>query len=215
VGTELIPIAIVEDHPLYRRGLTQTAMQSDVLALVAASPSLEELDGSDLTRSRVVILDLHLPGREGPDAVRFVRATGPAVLVLSASDNPGEVIEAIGAGAAGYLTKSADTDEIIEAIRIVSSGGTYVSPVLAGHLLHQAQTRKERISQLELTSREREILELVAEGETDADIAAQLYISVHTVHSHLDRIREKTGRRRRPELTRFAIEHHIKRYESP
>jgi DNA-binding NarL/FixJ family response regulator len=214
VGTELIPIAIVEDHPLYRRGLTQTATQSDALALVAATPSLEELEPSDLAKSEVVILDLHLPGTEGPDAVRFVRSTGAAVLVLSASDNPAEVIEAIGAGAAGYLTKSADTDEIINAIRIVSSGGTYVSPVLAGHLLNQAQ-KVEQASQLDLTSREREILELVAEGETDADIAAQLYISVHTVHSHLDRIREKTGQRRRPDLTRFALQHDIRRQEPP
>jgi DNA-binding NarL/FixJ family response regulator len=211
VGTELIPIAIVEDHPLYRRGLAQTATQSDALVLVGAATSVEELDPSDLTRSRVVILDLHLPGMEGPEAVRFVRSAGPAVLVLSASDNPAEVIEAIAAGAAGYLTKSADTDEIIQAIRIVSGGGTYVSPVLAGHLLHQAQTKEEQASQLELTPREREILELVAEGETDADIAERLYISVHTVHSHLDRIREKTGRRRRPDLTRFAIEHDIRR----
>jgi DNA-binding NarL/FixJ family response regulator len=132
------------------------------------------------------------------------------VLVLSASESPTEVIEAIGAGAAGYLTKSADTDEIIQAIRLVSNGGTYISPILAGHLLHQAQKREER-SQLELTPREREILELVAEGETDADIAQRLFISVHTVHSHLDRIREKTGHRRRPDLTRFAIEHDIRR----
>ena len=132
MGTELIPIAVVEDHPLYRRGLTQTATQSDSLDLVAAEPSLEDLDPTDLTKAKVVILDLHLPGIEGPDAVRFVRRAGPEVLVLSASDDPSEVIEAIGAGAAGYLTKSADTDEIVQAIRIVSSGGTYVSPILAG-----------------------------------------------------------------------------------
>jgi DNA-binding NarL/FixJ family response regulator len=215
VGAELIPVTIIEDHPLYRRGLTQTMTGSDAIDLVAATASLEEIDHSDLMASRVVILDLHLPGMEGPDAVRFVRSVGPAVLVLSASDDPAEVTDAIGAGAAGYLTKSADTDEIIQAICIVSSGGTYVSPVLAGHLLHQAQTRQERATELELTLREREILELVAEGETDADIADRLYISVHTVHSHLDRIREKTGQRRRPDLTRFAIEHDIRRTTKP
>lgn len=88
--------------------------------------SLEELDGSDLRSAKVVIPDL--PGMEGPEAVRFVRAAGPEILVLSASDDPAEVIDAIGAGAAGYLTKSADTDEIIQAIEIVSAGGTYVSP---------------------------------------------------------------------------------------
>lgn len=214
MGTELIRVAIVEDHPLYRRGLTQTTIQSDCLDLVAATPSLEELDPTNLRIANVVILDLHLPGLEGSEAVRFVRSAGPQVLVLSASDDPAEVIEAIGAGAAGYLTKSADSDEIIQAIEIVSNGGTYVSPVLASHLLSQAQ-KKERASHLELTPREREILELVAEGETDADIADRLFISVHTVHSHLDRIREKTGRRRRPELTRFAIEHEIRRQKSP
>ena len=77
MGTELIPIAVVEDHPLYRRGLTQTATQSDSLDLVAATSSLEELDPTDLKRAAVVILDLHLPGIEGADAVRFVRWPAP------------------------------------------------------------------------------------------------------------------------------------------
>ena len=212
MGADVIPVAIVEDHPLYRRGLSQTAVESKLLDLVAATSSLEELDASALRGAKVVILDLHLPGMEGPEAVRFTRAAGAEVLVLSASDDRAEVIEAIGAGAAGYLTKSADTDEIIQAIQTVSRGGTYVSPVLAGHLLNQAK-KHDRTTQLVLTPREREILELVAEGETDADIAAQLFISVHTVHSHLDRIREKTGHRRRADLTRFAIENEIVRQE--
>ena len=102
--------------------------------------------------AKVVILDLHLPGMEGPEAVRFTRAAGAEVLVLSASDDRAEVIEAIGAGAAGYLTKSADTDEIIQAIQTVSRGGTYVSPVLAGHLLNQAK-KHDRTTQLVLTPR--------------------------------------------------------------
>ena len=148
MGTELIPIAIVEDHPLYRRGLTQIAAQSDALDLVAAAPSLEELDPADLNRSSVVILDLHLPGMEG-SACRSLRPVERAGrLGPFGSENPGEVIEAIGAGAAGYLTKSADTEEIIQAICLVSSGGTYVSPILAGHLLHEAQKREERSSSI-------------------------------------------------------------------
>ncbi len=85
----------------------------------------------------------------------------------------------------------------------MATGGTYVSPVLAAYLLRD---ERERHYDHPLTDREREILSLVAEGETDAEIAQQLFISVRTVHSHLDRIRDKTGRRRRADLTRLALQ---------
>jgi DNA-binding NarL/FixJ family response regulator len=211
----MIPVAVVEDHPLYRRGIVQTIEATDACQLVMAVDSFEALESAGIKPDWVVILDLHLPGVEGSEAVRSVCESGAAVLVLSASDNADEVIDAIAAGAAGYLTKSADTDEIVRAIRAVAAGEAYVSPALAGHLLARSRRNVPAGSGLELTVREREILELVAEGETDADIADRLYISIRTVHSHLDRIRDKTGLRRRSELTRYAIEHHMNRPPRP
>ncbi|HXQ59718.1 MAG TPA: response regulator transcription factor, partial [Acidimicrobiales bacterium] len=154
----------------------------------------------------VVILDLHLPDCQGADAVGRVRAKHSNVLVVSASDDRKHVVDAIGAGASGYLPKSSQAEEIANAILVVAAGGTYVSPVLAAFLLRDNRDQS-RPTAYTLTDREREILALLAEGETDADIAERLFISVSTVRSHLDRIRDKTGHRRRAELARLSFEH--------
>jgi DNA-binding NarL/FixJ family response regulator len=209
MGAELIEVVVIEDHPLYREGLVQLVHASRELNLVAAAPVVEEIPPSALGAAQVAIMDLHLPGIDGPDAIRYVLERGPAILILSATDDPGQAVEAMAAGASGYLTKTAEGPEVIAAATMVASGESYVSPILAGHLLTYARSAQE--SPLPLTSRELEILELVAEGERDMDIAEQLFISVRTVHSHLARIRDKTGQRRRSELTRFAVEHRLVR----
>jgi DNA-binding NarL/FixJ family response regulator len=200
VGAELIGVAVVEDHPIFRKGLVQVIDAAPDLRLTGASRSVEELDAHGGARAEVVLLDLHLPGLSGAAAVTHLCARGQSVLVVSASEAAADVVEAIGAGARGYLTKQAEEAEIVGAIRAVAEGRTYVSATLASYLL-QAPIR--------ITEREREILELVAGGETDQDIAELLQLSVRTVHSHLDRIRNKTGSRRRADLTRFALERGI------
>jgi DNA-binding NarL/FixJ family response regulator len=201
----VIRVAILEDHPLYRQGLTQIVEGSDDFELVASAGSAEEMERMGYQECNVAILDLHLPDCEGSAAVVRVRRQVEAILVVSASDNRTSVVEAIGAGASGYLPKSADAEEISKAIRTVAEGGTYISPVLASYLLGESRLR-EHNEAFSLTPRESEILSLLAEGETDFDIAEQLFISVRTVRSHLDRIRDKTGRRRRADLTRLAFE---------
>jgi DNA-binding NarL/FixJ family response regulator len=133
---------------------------------------------------------------------------GHRVLVVSAQGEQADVLAAMAAGARGYLTKDADADEILRAVRVVWGGGTYISPTLASLLLDSSRIRDARL-RLPLSERERQVLSLLAAGERDQDIADALAISVRTVRSHLDRIREKTGRRRRPELTRLAIEEGI------
>ncbi|HEX2073982.1 MAG TPA: response regulator transcription factor [Geodermatophilus sp.] len=190
-----IAVALVEDHPFFRSGLFQAVDAAPDMRLVAAAGSVEEFGSRDVPADTVILLDLHLPGLQGPAAVRHLRAQGRTVLVLSASESPADVVQAVRAGAAGYLSKHVDEEELWTAIRTVASGGTYVSPVLASYLLE---------TPICLTQREREILELVAAGETDQDIADLLVISVHTVHSHLDRIRQKTGSHRRTELARLV-----------
>jgi two-component system, NarL family, nitrate/nitrite response regulator NarL len=196
----MIGVAVVEDHPIFRKGLVHVIDAAPDLRLTGASRSVEELDAQGDAQAEVVLLDLHLPGLSGTAAVTHLCARGQSVLVVSASEAPADVIEAIGAGARGYLTKQAEEAEIVGAIRAVAEQRTYVSATLASYLL-QAPIR--------ITEREREILELVAGGETDQDIAELLQLSVRTVHSHLDRIRNKTGSRRRADLTRFALERGI------
>jgi DNA-binding NarL/FixJ family response regulator len=205
VGAELIKVAVVEDHPLYRQGLIQTIEATSALSLVASAISVEEIEDSGYGEAQVVILDLHLPGCQGAEAVTKVVQAGHKVLVLSASEDREDVVDAIAAGASGYLTKAADAEEITDAVTTVLAGSTYVSPALAAYLLADDRQRRPS-SDLALTEREREILSLLAEGETDADIGERLYISVRTVRSHLDRIRDKTGHRRRADLTRLAYQ---------
>ena len=200
----LLGIAIVEDHPLYRQGLVQTIETAVGMEVVAVCGSVEEYD-SKAPRPDVVLLDLHLPGLSGADGVSHVVAYGTRVIVVSAAGRRSDVIDAIAAGASGYLSKDSESSEIVSAARVVADGGTYVSPTLASYLLAAAR-ESSAAGPLALTDREKEVLALVAQGEKDQDIAESLFISVRTVRSHLDRIRDKTGRRRRPELTRLAIE---------
>jgi DNA-binding NarL/FixJ family response regulator len=182
----------------------QTIEATAGVVLLAAVGTLAEMEEFGYNGVDVVLLDLHLTDGSGAQAVSQVKARGPAILVVSASDDRQTVIDAIGAGANGYLPKSSLPDEISTATIVVAGGGTYVSPVLAAYLL---RNERDQPSEYELLStREREILSLLSEGETDAEIAEKLFISVRTVHSHLDRIRDKTGRRRRADLTRLALE---------
>jgi len=207
---ETITVSVVEDHPLYRVALARLVDGHPGFTLGAVGGSVEEFFAYRVPEGGVVVLDLHLPGLEGPAAALAVSAAGHRPLVVSAQAEQADVLAVIAAGARGYLTKSAEADEIAAAIRQIASGGTYISPTLAAFLLDSARPRQAG-PQLSLTPREREVLALLAEGERDADIARALTISVRTVRSHLDRIREKTGRRRRSELTRFAIREGISR----
>jgi DNA-binding NarL/FixJ family response regulator len=201
----VITVAIVEDHPIFRQGLSQMIEAApESVEMSGVYRSLEDFLRHAPARIDIVLLDLHLPGIGGAEAVRAIHERGHHVLVVSASDSPDIVVAAIAAGANGYLTKDAEASEILRAVSEITGGGTYVSPTLASHLL--AAERRRGPTPLQLSDREREILALVAAGERDQDIAEQLFISIFTVRSHLDRIRDKTGRRRRPDLTRLAAE---------
>ncbi len=195
----MISVAIVDDHPVYRQGLAMAVDTAEDLELVGEAKSIEDFDQLE-AEVDVVLLDLHLPGIDGSAGVAHVCAKGLRVLVVSAAGTPEDVIDAVAAGAVGYLTKETDAAEITRAIRTVGAGDMYVSPTLASYLLRAEKSTSE----YKLTKRERDVLALVAAGERDQDIATQLFIATTTVHSHLERIRDKTGARRRAELTALA-----------
>jgi len=207
-GEALIDVSVVEDHPLYRIALVQVLMESGCTRVGMIAGSVEEFASFRAPPGGVVVLDLKLPGLHDASAVVAVTSMGHRVLVVSAQADKAAVLAAVAAGARGFLTKDAEAAEIIRAVREVAAGHTYVSPVLASMLLDSSRERYTAL-RLPLSDRERQVLGLLAAGERDQDIAEALAISVRTVRSHLDRIREKTGRRRRPELTRLAIEEGI------
>jgi DNA-binding NarL/FixJ family response regulator len=200
----MISVAIIDDHPLFRQGLAMAIEQADDFTLVADAESVEDFDRRDVTVD-VVLLDLHLPGIRGAEGVAHICARGPKVIVVSAAGAADDVIDALAAGAAGYLTKDAEAEDIRRAVRAVANGQAYVSPTLASYLINANKPRAASLDH-QLSPRELEILALVAAGETDRDIAKQLFIATATVYSHLERIRDKTGARRRAQLTRLYLE---------
>lgn len=203
----MIAVAIVDDHPLYRRGVAQAVSASDEMTVICEAASIEAFDAA-APQVDVVLLDLHLPGIEGAEGVKHVVEQGHRVLVVSAAGGAQDVIDAVAAGAAGYLTKDADDEDIQRAVKAVAAGQTYVSPTLAAFLI--TANRQASSPSYQLSPRELEILALVASGETDRDIAKQLHLATATVYSHLERIRDKTGARRRAQLTRLYLEDHGK-----
>ncbi|WP_092531910.1 LuxR C-terminal-related transcriptional regulator [Amycolatopsis arida] len=196
--------AVIDDHPLYR-GAVVRVLGAARIEVCAEAESVDRFAGYRVPPGAVVVLDLKLPGRSGGAAVAEVVAMGHDVLVVSAYSAHVDVLGAIAAGAKGYLAKTADGDDIVRAVCTVAAGGSYFSPALASLMLDSERDRAGG-ARLELSVRERQVLSLVAAGERDQDIAEAMSISVRTVRSYLDRIRDKTGYRRRPELTRLAIE---------
>ncbi|MGF1661179.1 MAG: response regulator [Kineosporiaceae bacterium] len=202
-----VTVAVVEDHPLYREALVGAVSSAPQFRVTAAVGSIAELARAEerpgIPVADVVVLDLHLPGVRGCAGVRGLAGAGRVVLVVSAAARPATVQEALAAGARGYLTKDADAGTIVAAIRTLAAGGVLDPPPAVAGIAGEPEAGRGAAA---LTSRELQVLALLAEGKTDQGIAAELVISVRTVQSHLDRIREKTGRRRRPELTRLAVE---------
>jgi DNA-binding NarL/FixJ family response regulator len=211
-GEGVVPIAIVDDHPLYLSAVVAAFDGVPDIRIVHQCGSFEDLDEhltEDPESVHVVLLDLSLPGRGGADAVAAIVSRGPSVLVLSGTASPAQLVEVFTAGALGYLTKTAKGEEIIAATRTVAGGRNHVAPELVPLLGEAIRIRRQITS--DITAREREILALLAAGLTDRLIAQRLTISVTTVRSHLERIRAKTGSRRRADLTRLALREEITR----
>ncbi|HEX6351954.1 response regulator transcription factor [Actinophytocola sp.] len=193
-----IVVGVIDRHPLYLGALARLVVETPGLELCAATASVARFLSERRCANCVVLLDSGLPWLPGASAVRTVTGHGHRVLVLSAETARQEVRAAMSAGAVGYLGKSAEAEEIVAAVRQVAAGNRYLPPSV---LLDGPSP------QLDLSDREVDVLTRLAGGARDEDIARSLKISVRTVRSYLDRIRDKTGLRRRSELTRYAIEH--------
>ena len=208
-----IKILVIDDHPLLREGIAAAIEVDPALHVVGKSEGGEAaLRMAQELQPDVVLLDIHMPEMGGMTLLDRLRSEVPdaRVLIFTASEKEQSLLEAVAAGAAGYMTKRASREELRQAIITVHGGGSVIAPDLAGHLLREysraSRGESSRMHPL-IGEREHEVLRLVAGGYTDREIAGRLYISPRTVQNHLTRIREKTGLRRRAELTRWAMEH--------
>ena len=200
-----IPVGVIEDHPLYRYALSRVLTEAPDIELGAVADSVARFAVQDQPAGSVVVLDLKLRGVQDAAAVLEVGQMGHKVLVVSAHAEQPEVLGAMQAGAKGFLSKDVDADELLIAIKTVAGGGAYVSAVVAGMIMKDNADRPAVGVDAELSPREEQVLRLVAAGERDVDIALILGIGVRTVRGYLDRIRDKTGERRRPGLVKEAI----------
>jgi DNA-binding NarL/FixJ family response regulator len=200
-----IRVSVVEDHPLYRAALAQVLRESGEIELDVVTDSVGKFAASRPERGSVVILGVNVRGRRDGAAVLQVTCMGHRALVVSAHAARSDLLGAMSAGARGYLSKHSEGSEILRAIREIAEGNSYVSPTLASYILNSERSRKLG-PPVELSGQERQVLGLVAAGERDQDIATAMGISIRTVRSYLDRIRDKVGARRRAEMTRVAIE---------
>jgi DNA-binding NarL/FixJ family response regulator len=210
-----IRVLVADDFPLIREGMVRALERDPAIEVVGeAGDGHEALEKSKELAPDVIVLDMRMPGVGGAVVLERLRAELPdiRVLVVTASESPERLLDAVAAGANGYLSKRTSGEELRQAVITTYGGGSVIAPGLAGHLLREfsAGQRGEPSSIRPLLGpRELEIIRLVAQGMTDNEIGAKLFISPRTVQNHLTNVRDKTGLRRRSELARWAVERAI------
>lgn len=209
-GIEPIRVLVVDDHPVWRDGIRADLEGSGTATVVAeAADGGEAIELAHEHMPDVVLMDLRLPTVSGVEAIRRIAEDLPHVriLVLSASGEEQDVLEAVKVGAAGYILKSESGLDVVDAVRRVAEGEPVFTSGLAGLVLSEFRrvAEKKEAGEPGLTPRENEILRLVAKGYTYREIAERLFISHKTVQNHVQNILTKLQLRKRYELMRYAI----------
>ncbi len=194
-----IRVLLAEDHALFRQGLRELLDAAGLSVIGEASDGTTAVRLARELRPDVVVMDLHMPRMDGIDATSEIMKAErpPVVLVLTVSTTNDDVLDAIAAGASGYLLKDAAADEIVNAVRNASVGKSSLSPTIAGAVVRRVREQNFKSEQpddlLALSARETEILRLVAQGRDNTEIARELYLSPSTVKNHVSSILEKLG----------------------
>jgi two-component system invasion response regulator UvrY len=211
-GKDVIKILIADDHRIVREGLKQILAEThDMVVAGEASNTQEVLRRLAENEYDVLLLDISMPGRSGLDILRQLKndLAKLSVLVLSMYSEEQYALRALKAGASGYMTKESAPDELIEAIRKVSTGRKYISPTVAEKLAFSLESGDERPPQETLSDREFQVMCMIASGKTIKAIADELSLSVKTVSTYRARILEKMKMNNNAELTHFAIQNKL------
>ena len=206
---EPITIVLADDHAVVRSGLRMVLDREEDFEVVSEAADADSALRTVLGhKPAILVLDLNMPGEPTSlEAIPRVPEMSPntRVVVLTMQEDPEFARRALRAGAAGYVLKEAADDELVDAIRRVAAGATYLNPRL-GAMLAAAPPEQSGPPD-DLTEREVGVLRLIALGHTNAEIAQELFLSVRTVESHRAHIQQKLGRSTRAELVRYALDH--------
>jgi DNA-binding NarL/FixJ family response regulator len=221
---EALRVLIVDDHPIWREGVATGLEEAGCTVAGTASDGAQALRVAAATRPQVVLLDLQLPDLSGAEVTRRLLSADPSVrvVILSASADRQDVLDAITAGASGYLVKSARFSEVLAAVQSAAAGQAVFTPGLAGLVLGEyrrlatggatadgTKARRAPASAPQLTERETEVLRLVAKGLTYPQIAARLVLSPRTVQNHVQNTLVKLQLHNKAQLVRYALEQGI------
>ncbi|MEU3194511.1 response regulator transcription factor [Streptomyces sp. NPDC006992] len=215
-GAAPVRVMVVDDHPMWREAVARDLAEAGFEVVATAGDGEQAIRRARAAAPDVLVLDLNLPGRPGVEVCRELVGPGaaPRVLVLSASGEHTDVLEAVKSGATGYLVKSAGPQELLDAVRRTALGDPVFTPGLAGLVLGEyrrlaadpAPAAEEGPDVPKLTERETEVLRLVAKGLGYKQIAERLVISHRTVQNHVQNTLGKLQLHNRVELVRYAIE---------
>lgn len=209
----MISVMVVDDHPMWRDGVARDLAERGFEVLATAGDAAAAVRIARTVRPNVVLMDLNLGEESGVTATGQITGelADTRVLVLSASGEHADVLEAVKAGASGYLLKSASAAELVEAVKRTAAGDAVFTPGLAGLVLGEyrrmAADPADTVDRPRLTERETDVLRLVAKGLTARQIATRLVLSHRTVENHVQSTLRKLQLHNRVELARYAIEH--------
>lgn len=208
----VIRVLIADDHTIVRTGVRQLLeAKPDIKVVGEARDGAETLALVETLRPDIVLMDIAMPAMDGLEATRSIKERWPstAVLVLTMLHQDEYFFEMLKAGASGYVLKVAGASELIDAIRVVHEGKVYLNPMMAQRLVQDYLNRADGSSEPEplLSPREKEILQLLAAGYTNQEIANKLVLSPSTVYSHRSNILHKLGLNTRHELIQYAKQH--------
>jgi DNA-binding NarL/FixJ family response regulator len=206
----MIDILVVDDHPIVREGLVAILEAQDDFNVVGeGNNGAEGVDLYRRLRPDIVLLDLQMPKVDGVQAIQMIREDDPEakIVVLTAYDTDERILQAVQAGARGYLLKGAPREDIFRAVRVVNMGGSLLEPGVAGKLLtHVGGIMRGDTREEELTSRELDVLRLMSKGLRNKEIASELFITERTVKFHANSIYQKLDVSGRTEAVSRAIQ---------
>ena len=211
-GTDALRVLLVDDHDLFRTGLRNLLEANGLAVAGEASTGVEAVQSVAELAPDVVVMDLNMPGMTGVEATRQIASAAPLtrVVVLTISDQEEDVLDAIVAGACGYLLKDASIQELIRGIQAAAIGESLISPHIASKVLQRLRATTADSSgaatiRAELSDREIEVLKLIANGKDNAEIARELVISPKTVKNHISNILMKLQIENRIQAAVYAV----------